>query len=184
MSEGAEKWKEKEREEHGKEESGEERLSREEVREVLRELKSRKAAGSDGLVNKIWKYFGEQSWKRQRKSYATKWKGERMPEEWKEGIIVLIVKKKGGQSMKDYRGGGVTLMTASYKIYTTILAKQLRWKMEEGGMLPDNQAGFRKTIVNNIYILNWLIGREVKKKGERLLRSLWTLKRHLIAWKG
>lgn len=49
------------------------------------------------------------------------WKGERWLENWKEGIIVLIRKKREGKEVGDYRG--VTLMPSLYKIYTMILAE-------------------------------------------------------------
>lgn len=62
------------------------------------------------------------------------WKGEGWPEEWKEGVIVPIVKKGEGESGGVQ--GGVTLMPTLYKIYTTVLAgKCLRKELEE----PHNQ---------------------------------------------
>ena len=68
--------------------------------------------------------------------------------------------------------------SCAYKIYTSILARKLRGEMEEGGMLPDNQAGFRKTMrtVDNIYTLNWIIGREVKKRGGKIVAFFVDLK--------
>lgn len=172
LLEGVEEWKKERREDEGEEEIREERLSREEVRE----LKSGKAAGSDGLVNEMWKYGGAELEAATWKLCDRVWEGERIPEEWKEGIIVPIAKKEGGQSVKDYRG--VTLMTATYKIYLIILAKKLRGEMEERGMVPDNQAGFRKTMgtVDNIYTLNWVVGREVRKKGGKIVAFFVDLK--------
>lgn len=32
------------------------------------------------------------------------WKGERWPKEWSEGVIVLIVKKREGIRVAEYRG--------------------------------------------------------------------------------
>lgn len=49
------------------------------------------------------------------------WNGEGWPEEWKEGIIIPIVKKKRGEDVREYRG--VTLMPSLYKIYTATLGK-------------------------------------------------------------
>lgn len=49
------------------------------------------------------------------------WKGEGWLENWKEGIIVLIRKKRERKEVGDYRG--VTLMPSLYKIYTMILAE-------------------------------------------------------------
>jgi len=41
------------------------------------------------------------------------WKGEGWPEEWKEGVIILIVKKGEGRKVEEYRG--ITLMITLYK---------------------------------------------------------------------
>lgn len=38
---------------------GEEEISREETDRVVRKLKEGKALGGDGIVNKVWKYGGE-----------------------------------------------------------------------------------------------------------------------------
>lgn len=59
------------------------------------------------------------------------WKGEEWPKEWKEGVIVPVVKKRSGELVEEYRG--VTLMPTLYKVYTLILADRLREKVEEGG---------------------------------------------------
>jgi len=66
-------------------------------------------------------------------------------------------------------------MSASYKIYVAILAERLRKEVEKSGIIPQNQTDFRKKIkaIDNIYILNYLINRQLGMK-----------KRHLIAMFG
>jgi len=56
---------------------------------------------------------------------------------------VPIAKKRGAERVEEHRGG-VTLMPTAYKIYAMVLAERLRREMEEKGMLPEGQAGFRK----------------------------------------
>jgi hypothetical protein len=50
------------------------------------------------------------------------------------------------------------LITTLYKIYVAVLAEKIRKKMEERGMMPQNQTGFRKRMgtMNNIYVINYL----------------------------
>lgn len=67
------------------------------------------------------------------------WTGEGWPEGWKEGVVVPVVKKGEGTTVKEYRG--VTLTQTAYKVYT---AKRLRKELEEKNILPSSQAGFRK----------------------------------------
>lgn len=64
--------------------------------------------------------------------------------------------------VEDYRG--VTLTQTTYKIYTSILAKRLREEVERKAILPLNQTGFRREMdtMDNIYVLNYLINRQVE----------------------
>ena len=80
-----------------------------------------------------------------------------------------IVKKGEGEKVEDYRG--VTLMQTAYKIYAAVLAERLRKEIEEKGALPPNQTGFRKGVgtMDNICVLNYLINRQLAKKGGKML---------------
>lgn len=63
-------------------------------------------------------------------------------ESWSEGAVVPIVKTGEGEKVENYRG--VTLAQTAYKIYAAALAERLKKKIEEKGILPPNQTGFRK----------------------------------------
>ncbi|KYN22001.1 hypothetical protein ALC57_05613 [Trachymyrmex cornetzi] len=58
-------------------------------------------------------------------------------------------------------------MPTLYKVYTTALLERLREEVEGKGLIPHNQTGFRKGMetLYNIYVLNFLINRQVRKKG-------------------
>lgn len=62
-------------------------------------------------------------------------------------------------------------MSTSYKIYATVLAERLREEVEEKGMIPPNQTGFRKGMgtIDNIYIVNYLVNRQIRNKGGKLI---------------
>jgi len=157
------------RERREEEEGEEEEISREEVRRVVREMKDGKAMGVDGIPNEVWKYGGagmeEWIW-----GFCNKvWRGGGWPEKWKEGIISPIVKKGEGEKVEDYRG--VTLMTSAYKIYAAVLAGRIREEVEEKDILTANQTGFRKGMgtVDSIFTLNYLINRQLIKKGGKLV---------------
>jgi len=155
--------------EKGRGRGGQEEISREEVRRVVREMKDGKDMGVDGIPNEVWKYGGagmeEWIW-----GFCNKvWRGGGWPEKWKEGIISPIVKKGEGEKVEDYRG--VTLMTSAYKIYAAVLAGRIREEVEEKGILTANQTGFRKGMgtVDSIFTLNYLINRQLIKKGGKLV---------------
>lgn len=66
--------------------------------------------------------------------------------------------------MEEYRG--VTIMSTIYKIYAAILAERLSEEVEEKRMNPSNQTDFRKGMgtIDNIYIVNYLINRQIMKR--------------------
>lgn len=110
----------------------------EEVKRAIRKLKKGKAAGEDGIQNEAW-LWGGQGVKRAIREICRRVWGREVPERWKDGVIVLIAKKRRAERVEDYRG--VTLMPTAYKIYAMVLTERLRGEMEEKGMLPEGQAG-------------------------------------------
>jgi sorting nexin-29 len=66
------------------------------------------------------------------------WHQEKIPEEWKLGIIRPIHKKGDKMQHDNYRG--ITLLNAAYKIFTALIHKRLSEKAE--GKIGDYQMGF------------------------------------------
>lgn len=98
------------------------------------------------------------------------WKGDGWPEEWREGVVVPVVKKGNGEKVTDYRG--VTLTQTAYKIYAAVLAERLREEVKGKKILPPSQTGFRKRMgtMDNIYVLNYMINKRVaEKKGKMVV---------------
>lgn len=80
------------------------------------------------------------------------------------GVVAPIVKKAKGKNMEDYRR--VTTVTTLYKIYAAMMADRLREEVEREEIIPPNQMGFRRGMgtIDNIYILNYIINRQIEKK--------------------
>lgn len=106
------------------------------------------------------------------------WRGEGWPETWKEGTIVPVVKKGRGEVARDYRG--ITIVPSMYKIYALVLTERLRKEVEGKGMLSKIgfRVGFRKGkgTMDNIFVLKYLINRQLKKKGGKLIALFVDLK--------
>lgn len=53
----------------------------------------------------------------------------------------------------------------------SVLSNRLREEVEGRGLVPQNQAGFRRGVgtVDNIYTLNYLINRQVSKASDKLV---------------
>ena len=137
-----------------------------EIERVRRGLKKGKARGSDGIPNEAWLWGGEGLRRALGEICQRVWRGEGFPESWREGIVVPIAKKRGARKVEEYRG--VTLMPSAYKVYTSVLAERLEEEVEEKGMMPEGQAGFRKGrgVIDNIYVLNYLVERQLERGGK------------------
>ncbi|XP_020298973.1 uncharacterized protein LOC109863175 [Pseudomyrmex gracilis] len=161
----------------GRIEMGEEKeIGGEEIKRAIKKVREGKACGIDGIPGEVWKYGGDdmESWIGK---FCNKvWKRKSWLKEWKEGIIVPIVKKRDGQKVDEYRG--VTLMSSLYTIYVMILAERLEEDLEEKRIIPHNQTGFRKEMgtIDNIYTINYLINRRIAKKGGKLVALFVDLK--------
>jgi len=105
----------------------EKEISGDELKRAMKKLRDGKAIGLDGIPGEAWKYGGEKLERWVRDYCNEVWRGEGWPENWKEGVIVPIVKKGEGVKIKEYRG--VTIMAALYKIYVSVLEER-RLRME------------------------------------------------------
>lgn len=144
-----------------------EKISAREIKEAWSFLKKRKAPGADGIPNEAWIHAGPGLVNKLICILGKVWDGQGLPEEWKMGSIVPLFKKGNPDETRNYRG--ITLMSTAYKLYTEVIRRRLVSEIEEKGILPDGQAGFRKgrATMDNIYILNHLIQR-TKGRGHRL----------------
>ncbi|XP_025837669.1 uncharacterized protein LOC112906852 [Agrilus planipennis] len=99
-------------------------ITQEEVEQVIKKLKKKKAAGEDKITNEAWIYGGKELQENLQGILNKIWNGdEDLPEEWKMGIIKPIFKKGDRHKPENYRG--ITLMNTGYKIYAEILRKRL-----------------------------------------------------------
>lgn len=53
-----------------------------------------------------------------------------------------IIKKGEGDRFEEYRG--ITLLSSAYKVHAMILVERLNEEIERGGIIPSNQAVFRR----------------------------------------
>ncbi|KAL6419347.1 hypothetical protein ACFW04_013926 [Cataglyphis niger] len=154
---------------------GEEGLSRNEIRSAIGRQKDNKAVGLDGIPAEVWKYGGESLeecvWR------ISNWvcKGEGWIDDWSEGMIVPILKKGEGERVEEYRR--MSLTSTLYKVYASVLANILNDE-EKKGLVPQNQTGFRKGLgtIDNIFILNYLVNRQLRKKKGKLVAFFIDLK--------
>ena len=83
------------------------------------------------------------------------WKKEKLPEEWKESIIVPIHKKEDETDCNNYRS--ISLLPTTYKILSNILLSRLIPYVKE--IIGDHQCGFRRnrSTVDHIFCIRQIL---------------------------
>ena len=83
------------------------------------------------------------------------WRSGRVPETWKEGIIIPIPKKGDLRDCNNWRG--ITLLSIPGKVMATVILNRMRSAVD--GRLRQEQAGFRpgRSCCEQIFTLRQII---------------------------
>jgi len=114
-------------------------ITKDEVRWAISCLKRDKAPGVDMVTAEEIIAAGEDGVDVMFVLCSKIWTEERIPEEWKQSIIVPIFKKKDKLVCDNYRG--ISLLCHAEKLVATIILHRIRPRTEE--ILSEAQAGFR-----------------------------------------
>ena len=91
----------------------------------MQRMKNGKAVGPDDIPVEVWKCLGESALKFLTKLYNRTMESERMPDEWRDSVLIPIFKNKGDvQSCSNYRG--IKLISHTMKLWERIVEKRLR----------------------------------------------------------
>ena len=102
-----------------------EKISKEEMRENMKRMKNGKAVGPDDIPVEVWKCLGEIALEFLTKLYNRTMESERMPEEWRDSILIPIFKNKGDvQSCSNYRG--IKLICHGMKLWERVVERRLK----------------------------------------------------------
>ena len=97
-----------------------EKISKEEMREHMKRIKNGKAVGPDDIPVEVWKCLGEIALEFLTKLYNITMESERMPDEWRDSIMIPIFKNKSDvQSCSNYRG--IKLISRSMKLWERVV---------------------------------------------------------------
>ena len=101
-------------------------------------MKNGKAVGPDDIPVEVWKCLGEIALEFLTKLYNRTMESERMPEEWRDSILIPSFKNKGDvQSCSNYRG--IKLISHSMKLWERVVERRLRSELtfsEQYGFMP------------------------------------------------
>ena len=111
-------------------------------------------AGTDGIHPELIKYGGNKLLNRMFELVRQFWEEERIPEEWRETIIVPIHKSGDRDMCENYMG--IALGNTAYKILSNIILGKIKPYVEK--VMGDYQNGFRygRSVTDNIFALKIL----------------------------
>ena len=89
--------------------------------------------------------------------FSVIWQEEIVPRQWRDGLIVNILKKGDREDPGNYRG--ITLLSVVGKVFCKILNNRLVQFLDKEGALHEGQAGFRlnRGCMDNVYTLNEIV---------------------------
>jgi hypothetical protein len=114
-------------------------------------------------------------------------KAGKVPKNWKDGKVVLLLKKTPATIMANYRP--ITLISVLSKLLTKILAKRMSDAIVEEDVIGPEQNGFRpgRGCGDNLFILNTLVERHEQTKSLNLcfidLKAAYDSVNRQILWK-
>ena len=127
---------------HGPRQEIERDFSMTELRRSLRALKSGKAPGPDGIRPEHLKNLPERAKELLLNIVKHSWREAWVPQEWREAVIVPILKKgKDSSKVGSYRP--IALTSQLGKTVERLITTRLSWWLEEHQKISPYQAGFR-----------------------------------------
>ena len=117
-------------------------ITAEEVRLAIMRLKSKKAAGPDGLISELFKNAGDVIVPFFVKFLNKLFDNGIFPKEWTESIILPLYKKGDVNNPRNYRG--ISICNISSKIFGAILNRRIQKWVEYNNCTGEWQAGFKQ----------------------------------------
>jgi len=112
-----------------------------EIESVCKKLVNDKAPGVDGVLNEFLKYADDNVIKFLCILFNKCWEEEKIPTEWKNGIVSLIY--KDGDRLVPFNYRGISLLSNVFKLYSVLILKRLNSFCVYNNILFDEQGGFR-----------------------------------------
>ena len=109
---------------------------------AIKLLSSGKAPGSDAIPAEIYKAGAPPVAEKLTELFHIMWRKEAIPQEFKDATIILLFKRKVNPQVCDNHRG-ISLLSIAGKILARVLLNRLNWHLEQSGLLPESQCGFR-----------------------------------------
>ena len=137
-------------------EGPENEITRREIEQAIKQMKSNKAPGPSGITAEMFKALGQNGVAWLHTILNNFWNQEKLPGDLKESEIVTIYKQKGDAlECGNYRG--IKLLEIALKVYERVVERRIRQRV----IIHDNQFGFMpgRGTVDAVFVL-----RQVQEK--------------------
>ena len=114
-----------------------------ETRKAVQQLSSGKAPGADAIPAEVYKAGGLPMAEKLTELFHCMWRKEAIPQEFKDASIIHLYKRKGNPQVSDNHRG-ISLLSIAGKILVNILLNRLNVHLDQTGLIPESQCGFRK----------------------------------------
>jgi len=144
-------------------------ISINEVKKAVSKLKNMKATGPDSIANEMMKNGGESLHRALTKMFRLCQEAQWTPPDWNVEVVKLLHKGGPQEDLGNYRG--VSLTSNIGKVFAGIIATRLSKEVEERGLLPECQAGFRKgrSVEDNLFVLGAVIESAKRRRSPLVL---------------
>ena len=136
----------------------------EEMVEAIGGMANWKAVGPDSLPVELLKLDNTEFRWRFHSILVSVWRTGEVPQQWKDATIKVLHKKKDRSDCNNYRA--ISLVAHAGKVLLKIVSARLSSHCEVGGILPEEQCGFRpaRSTVDMLFVVRRLqeLGRERK----------------------
>ena len=128
-------------------------FTNEELIKALRNLKTRKSPGFDGIINEILKFGSHVLIEPLINLFNTVLKSGIFPNNWKKSFLVPVFKSGDQSDPSNYRG--IAINSCLGKLFTSVLNNRLVNYMNVNNIYTPFQSGFRskRSTVDNIFVL-------------------------------
>ena len=114
-----------------------------ETLKAIKLLSSGKAAGSGAIPAEIYKAGDPPVAEKLTELFPIMWRKEAIFQEFEDATIIHLFKRKRNPQVYDNHRG-ISLLSIAGKILARVLMNRLNEHLEQSGLLPESQCGFRK----------------------------------------
>ncbi|KAH7691384.1 endonuclease-reverse transcriptase, partial [Aphelenchoides avenae] len=123
----------------------------EEVKTAIKQMRSGKAAGEDGVQPELLKALPDMAVAALTSVYKSIWDYETIPDQWRTAVVIPLHKKGSVTNPANYRG--ISLLDLQYKLLERIIANRI--VPARDARTRDEQAGFRpgRSTIDQVFVL-------------------------------